>query len=120
MIVQQNANHKAKGIHFPNFDNMAKVYESFKEQGYNITWVTVHELVNDSAKFKKYSDVNSKTMMRLSTKDMGTIRIKAECTRGNKNIESTFASNWWHTDFKQWTLIKQEEWLLNDDGRHIF
>lgn len=119
MIVQQNANYKAKGIHFPNFDKMAKVYESFKEQGYDIRWATVHDLANDSAKFKKYSDLNSKTMMRLSTSDMSTVRIKAECTKDNKKIESTFAANWWHTDFKEWTLIRQEEYFLDDDGRYI-
>lgn len=119
MIVQQNANYKAKGIYFSDFEKIAKVYESFKEQGYAITSVTVHDMANDSAKFKKYSDLTSKTMMRLSTSNMGTVRIKAECTRDNKKIESTFASNWWQPHFSAWALIKQEEYLLDDEGRYI-
>ena len=119
MIIQQHKNHKAKGIYFSDFEKMAKVYEVFKEQGYNITWVIVHDMANDSAKFKKYHDFTIKTMMKLSTSDMSTVRIKADCIRDNKKIESTFAANWWNTDFKEWTLIKQEEYLLDDDGRYI-
>lgn len=126
-ITQPNRLAKSKGIHFSDFEKLTRLYEEFKKHDYEIKSVTVHDIVNNGTKFEKSPTNSNQSLMRLSTKDMNVIRIKAECVRNNFRIVSTYGSDWWTKDinfgkakFEDWTLIRQDEHLLDDDGYHVW
>lgn len=104
---------QAKGICIHDFGVYGRLYESFKEQGWQIQTLAFAEPY--STKFTKGS--YGMQTLYMHPDQNGVVRITAYRKDDDSRIDATFGADWTYSEFSMYQLIKKEERYYNEEGK---